>query len=734
MQNDAFQLACKAHGLGQIDKAEQLFRLVPLGSPDYPDSVMALAVIAYQRGHFQVAVQNFSRLAALRPGDAATHANLGECLRECGRLDEALAHLNIGIDLDPNQPDAHNSLGLIYHARHQIEKSEASIREAIRLRPEFPMAMINLGMVLQEKRGLKEAAGLFRAALELDPQNPMGLSNLGQILLELGQLDDLEEARKCCLKAIQITPDRPHPVNNLGNVYRAMGKFEEAVECYEKALALAPGLPMPLNNMAQALQGRGRYDEATEYYLRAIAMEPLACRFHANYASLLSDQNEHEKAIERYQYVLSIDPQHAESHTGMGQAYMQMQETALAEAAFKKALEIDSELSAPRMGLGNLYAELGEFEKADAQYAEVLKEHPKCVEVYYQRATHQKGKVAADDVDRMISLAGEKYLGDGGRSQLHFGLGAVYDNRKEFQLAAEHLKLANELQRSAKLKKNETYDPENFTQWIDQMIQAFTPELVKLLKGAGSESKRPIFVVGLPRSGTTLTEQILASHSAVFGAGELTSVSDVFEKVRKSRGDVPVNPVEVAGFLDGGLLKQSADELLRYFDKKDDQHARIVDKMPDNINLMGWIRLLFPNAKVIHCRRDLRDIALSCYQTCFGSIRWANDWNHIARRFLDYQRVVKHWESIPEIEWLDFEYENVVEEPEKNARRLMEFVGLDWEPGCLNFHETKRQVRTASLSQVREPIYKSSKAKWRNYESLMRPFLDQMGSDSTFAE
>ncbi|MFM7591048.1 MAG: tetratricopeptide repeat protein, partial [Isosphaeraceae bacterium] len=443
------------------------------------------------------------------------------------------------------------------------------------------MAMINLGMVLQEKRGLKEAAELFRGAIKLDPQNPMGLSNLGQILLELGHLDDLDEAEALCLKAIQMTPDRPHPVNNLGNVYRAMGRFEEAVECYQKAMALAPGMPMPLNNMAQALQGRGRYDESMEYYLQAIAIEPLSPRFHANYASLLNDQDDHEKAIERYRYVLGIDPQHAESYTGMGQAYLQLQETDLAEAAFLKSLEIDSELTAPRLALGNLYAEMGEFERADEAYAEVLKVHPKCVEIYYQRATHQKGRISQDDFDQMVWLTSEKYLGDAGRAQLHFGLATIYDQKKDFEHAATNLKLANELQQSAKMKKNETYDPDNFTQWIDQIIQAFSPDLIRSLKNAGSESTRPIFVVGLPRSGTTLTEQILASHSAVFGAGELTVVNDVFEKLRKSRGDVMVNPVDVARFLDSGVLKQSADDVLGFFDRKDNGHARIVDKMPD---------------------------------------------------------------------------------------------------------------------------------------------------------
>jgi hypothetical protein len=148
--------------------------------------------------------------------------------------------------------------------------------------------------------------------------------------------------------------------------------------------------------------------------------------------------------------------------------------------------------------------------------------------------------------------------------------------------------------------------------------------------------------------------------------------------------------------------------------------------MPDNINVLGWIRLMFPHAKIIHCRRDLRDIALSCWQTCFGSIRWANNWEDIARRFTDYLRIVDHWKSIPGIDWLEFPYESVIEDTEGYARRLIDYVGLEWDPNCLNFHETKRQVRTASLSQVREPIYKTSVAKWRNYEGAMASFIDAM--------
>lgn len=709
-----------------MDQAERLFQLVPAGAPEFADSIMALAVIAYQRGNFPGAVVQFSKLAALRPGEAATHANLGECLRECGRLDEALAQLNLGLALDPAQPDALNSIGLIHHAQRRLDDAESAIREALRLRPAFPMAMINLGMVLQEKRRLKEAATLFREALKLEPDNPMGNSNLGQILVEIGHVDDLEDAERFCLKAVQLTPNRPHPINNLGNVYRAMGRFEEALESYRKAMTIAPEMAMPLNNMGQALQGRARYEEATSFYLDAIAREPNSPRFHANFASMLNDQDLHEEALKRYEHALAIDPAHAESFYGAGQVYMQLQDTQAAEASFRKALELDPELTAPRLGLANLYSELGEFEKAAAESSIALRSHPKLVEVYYQRATHQKGKVTDADLEQMQTLLQEKYFGEGARSQLHFALGAVFDKRQKYEEAARHFEQANEFQNAAKLKRNEIYQPDSFSDWISRMTQAFSPEVMRRFEGHGHESHRPIFVVGLPRSGTTLTEQILASHSAIHGAGELTFASKTFEKLPETLGLSGADSFSSVKSLHSLGLKAAAESYLSLISAKNADLPHVVDKMPDNVNLVGWIRLIFPNAKIIHCRRDLRDIALSCYQTCFGSIRWANDWRSIGRRFSDYLRGVRHWESVESINWLDFPYEQVTEDTEIYARKLIEFVGLDWEPGCLNFHETRRQVRTASLSQVREPIYKTSVAKWKNYEKQMQPFIEEM--------
>ncbi len=326
----------------------------------------------------------------------------------------------------------------------------------------------------------------------------------------------------------------------------------------------------------------------------------------------------------------------------------------------------------------------------------------------------------------MTSLLNEKYLGDGPRSQLNYAFGVVYDRRKDYRAAGRHFQRGNELQALNREKRNETYDPASFTHWIDQQTATFTPEFIKKFEGKGHPSQRPIFVVGLPRSGTTLVEQILASHTAIHGAGELMHLSKLFSDLPAMTGTDPKDPFLAVKGLNADHLAALAERYLDELTKLNPNAVAIVDKMPDNVNLLGFINVLFPNARVIHCRRDLRDNALSCYQTAFGSIRWANDWVQIARRIHDYLRVVKHWQGVPSLRWLDFPYESVIAEPEIRSRKLIEYLGLDWDPNCLKFHQTKRQVRTASISQVREPIYKTSVAKWQNSAIEMAPFLEEL--------
>jgi len=236
-----------------------------------------------------------------------------------------------------------------------------------------------------------------------------------------------------------------------------------------------------------------------------------------------------------------------------------------------------------------------------------------------------------------------------------------------------------------------------------------------------------VFIVGLPRSGTTLVEQILASHPQVHGAGELPDVRNVFRSLPELARMAWADSFDALNALDPATMDRAAR---RYIERLDcmapADAARVVDKMPDNIEMLGLIALLWPNARVIVCRRDLRDVAISCWQTPFASILWANDYEQLARRFANYQRILSYWKMTKPIHWLDFSYEDLIRDVEQQSRRLIEFVGLEWNPICHDFHATNRVVRTASNVQVRQPIHSGSVGRWKNYANLIQPLFEAL--------
>ncbi len=271
------------------------------------------------------------------------------------------------------------------------------------------------------------------------------------------------------------------------------------------------------------------------------------------------------------------------------------------------------------------------------------------------------------------------------------------------------------------------YNPDQHSFFIDQLIAAFNSDLLARGRHWGDPNPRPVFIVGLPRSGTTLVEQILASHPQIHGAGELPDVHRVFHSLPRVVGWPVDDPFSALNALGPAAARVAARWYLdRLENLAPPTAARVVDKMPDNIHFLGLIALLWPSARVIVCSRDVRDVAVSCWQTGFATIQWANHPDHIARRLVDSQRILEHWRRSQPLSWLEVHYEELVNDVECHSRRLIQFLGLEWDPACLAFHTTRRPVRTASLTQVHQPVYRHSVGRWRHYETILAPLFQAL--------
>jgi hypothetical protein len=355
-----------------------------------------------------------------------------------------------------------------------------------------------------------------------------------------------------------------------------------------------------------------------------------------------------------------------------------------------------------------------------------LRLDPSHAGAYSLLATMLRGRLPPEDLQAMHRLLARPHLPLAKRLALHFGIAHVLDATGAFTEAAEHLRHGNAFCRTLWEKQGKSYDPAAHTQLVSDLIKSFTPQFFAGVRGIGLDTQVPMFIVGLPRSGTTLTEQILASHSQVHGAGELNYARDSMEALPGVLNQA-ITPFQGLARLNSAATRRLADWHLGRLRELDPQAIRVVDKMPDNYLFLGWLVTLFPRAKFIHCRRDLRDVALSCWMTNFRHLHWAVDADHIAARFHDYLRVMDHWRAVLPVDLFEVNYEETVTDLEGVARRLVDWCGLEWQPSCLAFHKTSRPVRTASVAQVRQPVHTRSVARWKNYEPDLGQLFHSLG-------
>jgi tetratricopeptide (TPR) repeat protein len=712
------------HLKGRLAEAESLYRQVLKQEPDALRALEGLGVLLFQQGRADQAAGLFSRGAALRPASALFQANLGEALRTLGQIDQAQDHLRQAVALQPSLAQAWNSLGLLAFDQGRLGEGETAYREAIRVQPGFAAAYINLANIHLAARRWQDAEETLRTALRLEPDNVLALTNLGQIVSELGDIERLPEAESLCRRAADLAVDLAPVLDNLGNILRIQGRLDEALACHERSMKISPRAAMSHHYIGRILEMRGRYEEAGRCYETARALQPRDPRFHLDFADMLLGCRRHDEAIPHYRSALACKPDSAEAHYGLGLARMEQGHFEEAEASFREALRIDPALALAWTGVARIQAERGDIDQSCESARAALSIRPNLAEAYWRLAVNLRGRLAEHEVQAIERMLRHELLPANVRATLHFAMASVFDAQALYPKAAQVLERAHALQSTSRAERGQAHDPERHSRYIDRLIATFTRDVIVRGRGFGDPDPRPIFVVGLPRSGTTLVEQILASHPSIHGAGELFDFHQIFKTLHQYLDPPALDPFEAVAALSPPSAKKAARAYLgRLTEIAPATAARVVDKMPDNARLLGLIALLFPAARVIVCNRDLRDVALSCRQTGFTTNLWTNDWDHIARLFADHQRILKHWRRVEATPWLDVNYHELVRELEPNARRLIEFVGLDWSPACLDFHSTRRVVRTASLIQIREPIHDRSVGRWKRYEPSLQPLL-----------
>ena len=671
---------------------------------------------------------------------------MGVIAAQTGNYEIALQCIATAIQWKGDVASFHNNLGEAYRALCRFSEAEACCRRALELKPDYAEAQNNLGVALKEQGKLAEAVACYRRALELKPNYAEAHGNLGVAFKEQGKV---AEMMACYRRALELKPDHAATHNNLGVALKEQGKLAEAVACFGRALELKPGYAMAYSNLGNALKDQGKREEAVACFGLALELDPNYAEAHSNLGIALKENGKLEEAVAAFRRALELKPDSPEVHCNLGVALKEQAKLDDALACWRRALELKPDFTEVYGNMGGAWEEMGDFQAAEDAFRAALQQNPRFPLAHYKLAELLGGKLPEDDLARQCSLLKESDLSDAQRTLLHFGIGRVLDARGADAEAADHFARGNALQMSDGRSRGCRYDPQVYEALTTHIIAACTPDFFQRVRNFGLESELPVFVVGLPRSGTTLIEQILASHSQVFGAGEITlaheTVADLSALARPAavaatRDPQAGSPCAASGLSEPGttLPLQAMDEVagacadlivgLRRLDRSTARRlaqrhldglralaptaSRIVDKMPENYLFLGVLAALFPRAKFIHCRRDLRDVAVSCWTTHFEEVRWASDPGHIALRFHQYQRVMEHWRRVLPAPLLDVDYEETVADLETAARRLVAWCGLQWEPACLEFHRVNRPAAhgqrragpPAALCDFRRPL------------------------------
>lgn len=603
-------------------------------------------------------------------------------LQQSGDLDKAAKIYAKILRSVPNHADTHHLVGLIAYQRKQYHVAEKHIIKAIKQQPQNPNFHGNLGIVYKDLGEPEKAIASYKTALTLD-----------------GTIAALH--------------------NNLGVALQSLSQHTKACSAFEEALRRNAKYPEAHHNWGVSAHHLGQFDAAIGHFKSALALSPQYISAYANLGQTLAQKGEITEAIKTLETAHRLAPQDTGIFKNLVAAFLENDEIEHAITCVKSSLENQPREKELLRTLGNIYATSGQNQKAASSYNDVL-----LIDELDGEALQALSDVIAPEArpahtERLETAYRKSRAKTENRMRISYALGDMREKQQDYPNAFSLISEANKIRRATY-----DYDAKQHTQDIQQLIKTLNASALQAKIPAGFEDKTPIFIIGMPRSGTSLVEQILSSHPKVHGAGELSYLSNILHN-NGLRG----NEVEFAE----NFKNTSTDQLRILGEKyvgslrhKSPNAAFITDKMPTNFLYVGLIKLILPNAKIIHCKRDATDTSWSIFKNNFASDghKYANDLGELGHFYNDYKDLMTHWHNVFPNNIYDIQYEDLIADQETQTRKLLSHCDLEWDDACLNFYKTQRVVTTTSLSQVRQPIYKSSVKLSQKYGEALRPLLN----------
>ena len=605
-------------------------------------------------------------------------------------------------------------LGASLIKQDRPKDAEHPLTRAVQLFSDFSRAHEGLAEALIMQGKLPEALESLKRAEALEPGSASIHMKQAQVLTALGRDGD---ATRQFEESFKLTPHREELVR--GMRLQRMGNLREAERIYRDVLLRDPENVDALRLLAGIAMRAKQWGDAAVLLEKALDIAPDFYQGWMDLGLAHQEQDDIEAALKAYDRAIRLEPGKAGGYTASGTARAMAGRHDEALECFAKAAAADATHPGALAGRGHVLKTIGRQDEAIASYRECIRHNPDYGEAYWSLANLKTFRFADDEVAAMQAQL-DAGIGDEPRANFQFALGKAFEDAGDYERAFAYYREGNENRRS-----RESYDPVQTIDLHDQFIEVFDRELLASRAGHGCPDPAPIFIVGLPRSGSTLIEQILASHPEVEGTHELPELSRVARQTGMRRSDRKSYPQAIRDVAVEELAGLGERYLRRTERHRELMRPRFTDKLPNNFVHVGFVSLILPNAKIIDARRHPLDSCLGSYKQLFARGQpFTYDLFELGEFYLQYVRLMDHWHAVLPGKVLEVHYEDVVADLEGQVRRILDYCGLPWSDSCLRFYESDRAVKTASSEQVRRPIYSTSVDLWRRYEDHLGPLID----------